>query len=113
LQVSLRQMHRHFCGGTLINSWTVLTAASCVHEGAGGDFKFKKFAVALGWQKSYGGRKHITGKNSKFGQQIIKINLREGKNKGRVFVHPDYHPKNFDTMYPNDIAIIILSGEVK
>merc|ERR1712050_406318 len=117
-QVSLRTKKEGetFCGGTLINSWTVVTAAHCLHEGQYGDFLIYRFIVGLGWQKAVGMNRDILDKDRKFGQQVINIDLREGKEKGKVFVHPQYIGENTneDTNVhsPHDIAIIVLSQEV-
>ena len=98
----------------------MLTAAHCVHEGEGGDFLQKKFAVGLGWQKSQGGKKYIRDnpQNEKYGQQLINIDLGDpGKLKGRVFVHPGYigEERDYKTNVhsPDDIAIIVLPTEVE
>merc|ERR1711923_263447 len=100
-QVSLRTKREGetFCGGTLINSWTVVTAAHCLHEGKGGDYLQTRFIVGLGWQKAVGTNRDILDE------------------KGRVFVHPEYIGENTDdntnVHSPHDIAIIILSKEVE
>jgi len=118
-QASLREKveGETFCGGTLINSWTVVTAAHCVHEGNGGDFKQSRFIVGLGWQKAVGMNRDILEENRKFGEQVINIDLRHGREKGRVFVHPGYIGEitddNTNIHSPHDIAIIVLSEEVK
>ena len=117
-QVSLRNKDdkKTYCGGTLINSWTVLTAAHCVAD-ADRMFLKEKFVVALGWQKSSGGKKDIL-EDKKYGKQVMNINLKESANqeKGRVFVHPGYigeYPDSDTNVHsPNDIAIIVLPREV-
>jgi len=115
---SLRDKHdTMFCGGTLINSWTVLTAASCVHKGQGRSFLKKMFNVALGWQNSEGGRKDIEEKDAKYGKQVMRIDLRKNRNKGRVLFHPDFIDGDYNVktnIYANnDIAIIVLPEEVQ
>jgi len=116
-QVSLREKTEGetFCGGTLINSWTVVTAAHCVHEGKGGDYLHGRFIVGLGWQKAKGTNRDILEKDRKFGEQVINIDLREGREKGKVFVHPEYIGENTHdngVHSPHDIAIVVLSNEV-
>jgi len=118
-QVSLREKTNGetFCGGTLINSWTVVTAAHCLHEGQGGDYLQSRFIVGLGWQKATGTNRDIEQKDRNFGEQVINIDLRQGREKGNVFVHPGYIGENTDDVTgvhsPHDIAIIVLSKEVE
>jgi hypothetical protein len=117
-QVSFRDKEQFasFCGGTLINSWTVVTAAHCLYEGKGGYPLQDRFIVALGWQRANGGNRDIDEKDKKFGEQIINIDLRPGREKGKVIIHQDYLgtiPDAITNVYsPHDIAIVVLSEEV-
>ena len=122
-QVSLRDKKTKlsYCGGTLINTWTVLTAAHCVWLGdlKTGGLKYEEFAVALGWQKAYGiNRRKISKNDAKYGKQIMFLDLADYDQKGgRYFVHPGYigEESAYDTKIkmPNDIAIIVLPEEAK
>jgi len=54
--------------------------------------------------------------NRKFGEQVINIDLRADRERGKVIVHPEYIGENTDdntnVHSPHDIAIIVLSEEV-
>lgn len=120
-QVGLRDKDTKetFCGGTLIDAMTVLTAAHCVHEGfPDGDFKQYDFTVAVGWQDAEGGKREIDANMAKFGTSIHKINIIPGhkKRNGGVIVHKGYigeikHESNVHS--PHDIAIIKLGEPVE
>ena len=118
-QVSLRKRSKlsNFCGGALINSWTAITAAHCLHKGGVRGYLHKQFMVALGWQKSRGGSKSIRKQNRKFGQELKLIILTKGSEQGKVFIHPEYQGENYsekrNVYMPNDIAIIEFHREVK
>ena len=121
-QVSLRdkKTRRTYCGGTLINSWTVLTAAQCIWMGDlnHGALNQEKFAVALGWQRASGIiQTAISENDAKYGKQNMFLDLTDpDQEKGRFFVHPDYIgdelAKDTNIRAPNDIAIIVLPEEV-
>merc|ERR1711912_224440 len=112
-------MGKSFCGGSLVNSWTVVTAAHCVHAGKGGGFLQERFSLGFGFKYSKGKKSEIKEEDSKFGTQIINIDIREEKNgeKGIIIVHPDYPgsvPDYATNVHsPNDIALIILPEEVQ
>ena len=82
----------YFCGGTLINSKHVLTAANCIFV--------PKENITV-----------ITGRLSKseFEQQEIISKVAE------VIIHPDYnHPKYYNdpSIFNNDIALLVLVERV-
>jgi len=83
-QVSLVSASGHFCGGSIINRWTVVTAAHCINRRNNTDYE-KFIRVRVGsTQRTTGG------------------SLKEVKT---AITHPLY---GFPSYYENDIALLIL-----
>lgn len=85
-QVSLRLRGSHFCGGTLITTRHVVTAAHCIQGVVSAPFN--DFVVVSG-----------------------TISLSSGGYSHRVanaIIHPDFRP-NAAESYKNDVAVVIVS----
>ena len=89
---SLHLGDRHFCGGSLVTSRHVITAAHCVAPLS--DFKIRtRLRVRLG--------KHDRTENSEPGEQVRRV--------VRVVRHPGFKPAPH---FWNDIAVLTLDTEV-
>lgn len=89
-QVSLKNSEvEHFCGGSLVTSLLVLTAAHCIAR-----FSLNGLTVVMGeYQQDTDDRTEVV--------RYIE----------RVVIHEDYNPSS-DTS-PDDIAILLLDREVQ
>jgi len=84
-QVSIVNANGHFCGGSIINRWTVVTAAHCIIKRDNPDYE-RFIRVRVGsTQRTAGG------------------SLKEVK---KAITHPQY---GSPTLYDNDIALLILT----
>jgi len=130
-QVSFRLPgeNQNFCGGSLIDSKTVLTAAHCVHEGNWGGPLAYQFTIALGWHLADGGHDKLNeqqpiivnkrrvgwGNMQQYGTTLIEIDLDKGQ--GEVIPHPGYIGEETDyttnVHSPHDIAIVKLPYAIK
>jgi len=83
-QVSILGARGHFCGGSIINRWTILTAAHCIGRNGNPDYElFIRVRVGSTHRMSGGSLKAVR----------------------KAIVHPDYgSPTDFE----NDIALLIL-----
>ena len=121
IQLSNTAQHtaQHFLYCAVLWGTRYHSAAHCLHKGGDRGYLHERFSVALGWQKSRGGRTNIEKKNRKFGQQLKLIVLTKGSEQGKVFIHPEYQGEEVsfsdkrNVYMPNDIAIIELHREVK
>merc|ERR1711976_752531 len=108
----------NFCGGTLLNRWTIVSAAHCFSDGYGLAWKREHFKVAIGWSSSMGKGREVGEQDQKFGTAVYPIDIREDKTKkGEVKIHPGWFegPSQDCSKIENhnDIALVILGKEVR
>ncbi|KYO28544.1 serine protease 55 [Alligator mississippiensis] len=84
-QVSIQSHGRHFCGGMIISSWWILSAAHCFEDEAPPDL-----TVAVGVVN-------------------LKSHQREMKKLDKLIVHEDFNKLTLD----NDIALLLLDSPIR
>ncbi|XP_031626847.1 uncharacterized protein LOC116343091 [Contarinia nasturtii] len=82
-QASLRKEGKHFCGGSIISSWFIVTAASCTHDSNPNDIEVVVGAVKL----------YMDG---------VPFSLE------KIINHPEYDKKKIH----NDISLLLTAKEI-
>ncbi|XP_054431945.1 serine protease 55 [Pteronotus mesoamericanus] len=84
--VSIQAGNEHFCGGTIIDEWWIVTAAHCLYSG---DLEPKDLSVVLGTSDLQSPSLEIKGVTS-------------------IVLHKDFERSNMN----NDIALLLLNSQI-